>query len=183
MKFKLILVGISVVLVSLVLCGVVYAPWTTLGTGYAITSNVHGINILPGTPVTVTAGTLDPDVTHVKFVWRQPPDGNGPVRWEVVVPVSPNGTMGEWNNGTAAPILYAQDTQMPDVAGDWGVHAIFQDSADYDVPANEHIAKKSTSFNVVQHNVVPEIPLGTVGAAVAMAIALGLFAMKKKKST
>jgi len=35
--------------------------------------------------------------------------------------------------------------------------------------------------NVVQFNVIPEIPFGTIGVAAAMVIALGLFAIKKKK--
>jgi len=48
----------------------VYAPWSTLGTGYAITSNYHGEDVIPSTPVTVTAGTLDQNIVQVTFRWH-----------------------------------------------------------------------------------------------------------------
>lgn len=175
MKVRLIVAGISVILVTLILSGVVYAPWSTLGTGYAITSNFHGIIVPPGTPVTVTAGTLDPSVTHVKFIWHEPPDGNGSPRWTDIVPIFTNTTTGQWNDGTEAEIRYAISIRTPDVIGDWGVQAFFQNSGE-DVRPPETIKIKATSFNHV-----PEIPVGTIGAAAAMIIALGLFMVKKKK--
>ncbi|MCK4933932.1 hypothetical protein KAS06_04605, partial [Candidatus Bathyarchaeota archaeon] len=98
MKHKITL--IIIFLTSfLVFVNVVYAPWSTLGTGYAITSDYHGIDVFPGIPITITAGTLDPSVTQVTFRWHMP---NDTARWEVTVPVSPNGTTGQWNNGTTA---------------------------------------------------------------------------------
>jgi hypothetical protein len=177
LKARLIFFGISVVLVSLILSGIVYAPWTTLGTGYAITSNYHGVDVPLGTPVTVTAGTLDPSVTHVKFIWREPATAGGAIRWEDIVPIFTNTTMGQWNNGTTANIRYAESTRIPDVLGDWGVQALFQDSAETDVLSSDVIKFRATSFN----NIIPEIPVGTIGAAAAMIAALALFVIKKKR--
>lgn len=163
----------SIILISV---SVVNAPWSTLGTGYAITSNYHGVNIIPGTPVTITAGTLDSNVVKITFKWHEPPDGNGPVRWEVTVPIFTNGTTGQWNNGTPAEIRYAQDTQTPDVLGDWGVQAFFRDSTGKDRADLEDVIKiKATSFNAV-----PEVPFGTLAILTAMFGAIAIFAIKKK---
>ena len=174
MKARFIVVAISIILGSLILCSAVHAPWTTLGTGYAITSNVHGIDILPGTSVTVTAGTLDPSVVNVTFRWHMP---NDTVRWEVSVPVWENGTKGTWNGGTEALIWYANNTQIPDVFGDWGVQAFFIGPGGTDRANLTDVLKiKATSFNTA-----PEIPFGTIAAAAAMFIAFGLFIIKKKR--
>jgi len=173
-KVPLTFLLVSIGLVAMVT--VVHAPWSTLGTGYAITSNFHGIDVPPGTPVTVTAGTLDPNVVQVTFRWHRPPDGNGPVAWEDVVPVWQNGTKGQWNNGTWANISYAQDTRTPDELGDWGVQAFFQDSEGRDRADVPRVVKiKATSFNAV-----PEVPFGTIAVFLAMIGALGIFAIKKK---
>lgn len=175
MKAKIVTGTLLSFICLLILVNIAYAPWSTLGTGYAITSNYHGINILPGTPVTVTAGTLDSYVTHITFRWHMP---NDTARWEITVPVAPNGTTGQWNNGSTALIRYAQSTQTPDVIGDWGVQAFFQDSTGRDRADLTNVIKiKATSFNVV-----PEIPIvGTAGAAVAMLLGLGFFMTRRRK--
>ena len=76
------LVGISVVLVSLIMSSAVYAPLATLGTGYAVTSNYEGVDVPAGAEVIITALTIDPSVDRVTFRWHEPPDGNGPVARE-----------------------------------------------------------------------------------------------------
>jgi len=177
LKARFIVWVISLILGLLILSSAVYAPWTTLGTGYAITSNVHGIDILPGTPVTVTAGTLDSHVVQVTFRWHRPAGSILPPIPDVIKPVYTNGTMGQWNNKTWALIRYANDTKIPDEIGDWGVQVFFQDSTGSDRAGLEDVIKiKATSFNVI-----PEIPLGTIAAAAAMFIALGLFIINKKR--
>lgn len=154
----------------------VYAPWSTLGTGYAIDSNYHGIDIPVGTPVVVTAGTLDSRVTQVTFRWHMPDDS---VAREVAVPVFTNGTTGQWNNGTTALVRFAVDTFTPDVLGDWGVQAFFQGTGGSTRADLEHVIKiRATSFNVI-----PEVPLGTAVVLLSMFGALGVFAVKKKHST
>jgi hypothetical protein len=173
MRIKLALtIGLSM---AVVLVGSACAPWSTLGTGYAVTSDHHGIIVSLGTPVTVTAGTLDGRVSQVTFRWHSPPDGNGPVAWEDTVAVWQNGTAGQWNNGTTALIWYANNTHAPDELGDWGVQVFFQDSEGRDVSGVENVIKiKATSFNAI-----PEIPLGTIGAVGAMVFALAFFVVKK----
>lgn len=176
LKHKISLAVALLVSIILISVSVVNAPWSTLGTGYAITSNYHGVDILPGTPVTITAGTLDSNVVKITFRWHEPPDGNGPVRWEVTVPIFTNGTTGQWNNGTTAEIRYAQNTQTPDVLGDWGVQAFFRDSTGKDrADLTNVINIKATSFNAV-----PEVPFGTLAILTAMFGAIAIFAIKKK---
>lgn len=152
----------------------VYAPWSTLGTGYAITSNYHGKDAPLLATVTVTGCTLDQIVTQVTFRWHRPDDT---VVREVTVPVFTNGTSGQWNDGTTALIRYAIDSFRPDVLGDWGVQAFFQDSAGkHKAGLNNVIKIKATSFNVV-----PEVPFGTAAILLSMFGALGVFAIKKKR--
>ena len=173
MKTKLALALMLLSIGLIVSVTVVYAPLSTLGTGYAIDSNYHGVDVPLGTPVTVTAFTLDHNVVNVTFRWHMP---NETVRWEVTVPVSPTGTYGTWNDGTSVEILYANNAQIPDVLGDWGVQAFFQDSAGRTKAGLDNVIKtKATSFNAV-----PEVPFGTIAVFLAMLGALGIFAIKKK---
>ena len=67
----------------------------------------------------------------------------------VVLAKSPNGTTGQWNNGTTAAILYAQDTKVPDVIGDWGVQAFFQDSTGRTKSGLEDVIKISTKIKTI----------------------------------
>lgn len=170
----------SLLLLLLVLTGFfgimnsVYAPWSTLGTGYAITSNYHGKDVPLLAPVAVTAGTLDQLVTQVTFKWHRPDDT---VVREITVLVFTNGTSGRWNNGTTALIMYAIDSFRPDVPGDWGVQAFFQDSGGKNRAGINNVIKiRATSFNVV-----PEVPFGTAVILLSMLGALGAFAIRKKQ--
>ena len=150
----------------------VSAPWSTLGTGYAITSNYHGVPVPPMTPVTVTAGTLDTRVTQVTFRWHRPSGGSV----NFTAAVFTNGTTGQWNNGTTAEIRYAISTYTPDELGDWGVQAFFQDTEGRTRAEVENTLKiRATSFYVT-----PEIPSGTIGAIAMMTAALALVALNRK---
>jgi len=178
LKIMLIPIGI------LVLVNIAYAPWSTLGTGYAITSNYHGVDVLPGTPITITAGTLDPNVVQITFRWHRPPDGNGDVAREVTVPVvaspypPPDTPQEVIDYANSTTIWYAQDTWAPDETGDWGVQAFFRDSTGKDKAGLESVISiKATSFNII-----PEIPLGTIAATATMILALAFFMVKKKKT-
>jgi hypothetical protein len=194
MKGKLLTIGFSTVIVSLLLCSVVHASWSTLETGYAVTSNWEGIQIQSGTPVTLTAGTLDSTVTSVTFRWVGPPDGSGDCLLDETVPVYTNGTIGHWENGTAAEIRYAESTYEIS-QGLWNVQIIFSNA---EGDSNLVLGNSEGNDNTVERNYwlgakdyyydydesffhVPEIALGTIGASVAMAAALGLFMIKKKR--
>jgi hypothetical protein len=183
MKAKLLTIGFSTVIVSILICSLVHASWSTLGTGYAVTSNINGTPVA-GNPVTIIAGTLDSTVKVVTFRWLAPPNGSGECLLDETVPVYTNGTIGQWNNGTQTEIRYAQSTYKV-YEGEWKVQVIFHSSE------GEAIAEKTFRIDVEDNSLVPtdtgtifhvpELPLGTIGATVAMAAALGLFMIKKKR--
>ena len=192
MKAKLLTIGFSTVLVSILMCSLVYASWSTLETGYAVTSNMKGTPVA-GNPVTITAGTLESTVETITFRWFAPPNGAGEILLDETVPIYTNGTTGQWTNGTEAEIRYAQSTYKV-YQGEWKVEVIFhtyegeitaeitinvEDTAGYSLVGTD------TDATFDNHNetnfVIPELPIGTIGATVAMAAALGLFAIKKKR--
>lgn len=177
MKGKLLTIGFSAILASILMCSIVSASWSTLGTGYAVTTNIEG-DIPGGTPVTITAGTLDDTVTEITFKWF---DGTDALVFEETVAVFTNGTIGYWDEGTpmerAAIIRYAQSTYEP-YHGEWTVEVTFHGTGEDSVVSLPMDITQSQSLFVV-----PEISLGTIGATVAMAAALGLFLVRKKRQT
>ena len=193
MKSKLLTIGFSTVLVSILMCSVVHASWSTLKTGYAVTSNWEGQ--LTDTPVTITADTLDPTVTSVTFKWFALPNGNGDCLFNETVPVFTNGTIGYWENGTAAEIRYANSTHIIDQR--FWIVLIFFNKGGNSIPLSNSERETNTvklfiwldatdytSYSPPPEESpfhIPEIPLGTIGAAVAMTAALGLFIIKKKR--
>lgn len=177
MKFRLIVVGVSVVLVTLILSSAVYAPLATLGTGYAVTSNYEGVDVPAGAEVIITALTIDPSVNRVTFRWHEPPDGNGPVAREVTVDVEDSGEFYEKNDGTTVAIFVAEDSYYPTILGNWGVQAFFQDGGTTRSGIDDVVSIKARSFNTI-----PEISLGTIGAVAAMIAALAFFVIKKKRN-
>jgi hypothetical protein len=186
MKVKLLTIGFSTVIVSLLMCSIVLASWSTLGTGYAVTSNWDGQQIESDTPVTITAGTLDSTVTSVTFRWLVFPDGSGDYLLEETVPVYTNGTIGQWKDGTPAEIQYANSTYVIS-RGFWVIQILFINSE-----GESNIVERCYWIDAIGYDSlfpvpeespfhVPEIQLGTIGASVAMAAALGLFMTKKKR--
>ena len=153
---------------SFLLSAVCADSWSALGSGYAVTRDYHGIDVIPFTEVTVTARTTDADVETVTFVWKYP---NGTIAFiDAEVPV--------WSNGTyydSKLIQYAQSSNSPNTLGDWGVQAFFN-GEDGSIRGQESdvIAIRATSFFVI-----PEVPLGTVGILLAFAVALALMKTNK----
>ena len=150
-------------------------PYNSLTSGYRVTTDKHGEEVLIGEPVTAWAGTTNMDIEEVKFRWLKP-DGSE----FVVVAVSwgdPGTSMGEWNG---QDVREFSNTQIPGEVGDWGVQGIFYDGEGHgrgpipDQP--EKTAIRARSFHAV-----PEVTIGTIGVVLAMFGALGLFAIKKKR--
>lgn len=159
------------VLLSLLLSGV-NAQWSAMNSGYAITTNYHGINVFPGTPITATAGTTDVNVMNVTFVWKFPNETEAFVDSEVPVEFK-----GRYWDGL--PIYETNSSYTPVMPlGDWGVQAFFNGPGGHLQGQGSDIIKiRATSFNLI-----PEVPIaGTSGAAIAMLIGFGLFLNKKKK--
>jgi hypothetical protein len=190
MKGKILTIGFLTVIASLLLCSAVHASWSTLETGYAVTSDWKGMQTEDGTPVTITAGTLDPTVTSVTFGWLSIPDGGGDYVLEETVPVYTNGTIGQWKDGTPAEIRYASSTYVVVPEGFWAVQVFFNSEEGNPVINSEgegNVVNQQFSWiGTMQSDnstvfPAPEIPLGTIGASVAMVAALGLFMIKKKR--
>ena len=141
----------------------------SLASGYAVTSNYHGVDVPFGATVIVTAMTTDSRVDKVLFIWKNPA---GQVMFTESKPVYTNGTT---FNGKL--VKYATSTFTPNSIGDWGVQAKFYDRRSFLWwDSWVKLATRATSFNVI-----PEIPLlGTVGAAGAMLAGLAVFRTKRK---
>jgi hypothetical protein len=151
------------------------AQWSAINSGYAITTDYHGEDVIPGSLVTATAGTTNSNVLNVTFVWMFPNETIAIIDAEVVV--SSNGTKYP-DDETGSLIYYAQSSFRPTVVGDWGVQAWFNGpGGKLHGPETDIIAIRATSFNVI-----PEIPVvGTLGAVTAMLLSLGLYWNKKKQ--
>ena len=162
------LTAILIVASVLMLMGVAYAAYPSLGSGYAVDSNFHGINVPPGSSPVVTAYTTDMDVYQVTFIWHNP---DTTVAFGPEVDSTPEaGDLYEGN-----PVNTFSSTHQVAVPGDWGVQALFQ-SADGKTKEQVDfvISIKSTSFFVIPE---PSIVLGILGSFGALA----LYAVKRRK--
>ena len=163
-------------------CGLVTVAYAAnnpivLQDGYEITTNWHGSDVPPGTEVVATAMTINPEVTQVTFLWKNPA---GQIAFQETVAVFQNGTTGSGQvKGTQyedVAVSFAISEYTPQALGDWAVQALFQDSSgDTCQTMSWVLGIRATSFNVI-----PEIPLlGTAGAAIAM-IAGFTYKIKRK---
>ena len=147
------------------------APYNNLSSGYRVTTDRHGEEVMLGDPVTAWAGTTNLDIDEVKFRWMSP-GGD-----ETIVPVT-SFTMGEWEG---QPVKEFNNTQWPDAVGDWGVQGVFYDHED---PGNGigPIPDQPffTEIRARSFFAIPEVAIGTIAVVLAMFGALGLFAIKKK---
>lgn len=151
------------------------AQWSALNSGYAVTTDYHGKDVLPGVLVEATAGTTDSNVLNVTFVWMFPNETIAIIDAEVVV--WSNGT--KWPDDTGSPIYYAQSSFRPTVIGDWGVQAWFNGPGGHlHGLETDIIAIRATSFNVI-----PVAPLGTIAIILTMFGALAFFTIRKRKTT
>lgn len=169
LKFKnrlLALLTTSVLI--LIMVNAVQAGWSALNSGYAVTTDYHGKDVLPGTTVTATAGTTDPDVTSVTFKWKAPDET---VVFTETVPVTDSGE--KWNG---KPIYCAQSSYtIPSVLGDWGVQAFFiGEGGKKKAQIEDTISIRATSFFVI-----PEV--ATIFLAASSMLAFGVYAYRRKK--
>lgn len=187
MKSRFSIVAILAVCVFLLVSvNVAQAQWAAIKvSGYAVTTNWHGIDVPVPSSVVVTAGTTDLSVTSVEFIWREPPDGNGPIAFDEEVPTStlitpavppnvPNEVIKWATDNPGITYKYAQSTHPIDVVGDWGVQALFKDGIN--IKGRALSAIRATSFNAV-----PEVPFGTVLILSSMFGALGVLIIKRKR--
>jgi len=168
-KFHAIFVLLFVLLIPYAKAG-----WSALKSGYAVTTDCHGLDVTSGTLVTATAGTIDSSIVSVTFVWKFP---NETVAFEDV-------DVAVWNNGTKYPdengdiVLYAQSSYTLTIEGEWGVQAFFKGPGGH-LRGNgtDMIAIRATSPGVI-----PEFSsMGAVGTVVAVSLLLTLLHNKRKK--
>jgi len=196
MKLPYAVVAILISLLVLAGVNLADAQWDALSSGFAVTTNWHGIDVPIGQPVTATAGwapELIPEnslvkhveVKKVEFVWHYP---NGTVAFSETIPISgplvtPNvppdpipPEIIEWaEKYPEVEYWYAQNTQIPDVLGDWGVQAIFRNTVQTCGKNSDTVRIRATSFNVV-----PEVPFGTAVILLSWIGLLGVFVTRKK---
>lgn len=165
---------------------VVHAQWPAIKeSGYAVTTNFHGLDILIGSNVTATAGTTDLGVTKVEFRWHDPSDNvvfdknvsvSGPIITPNVPPSPIPDEITDWaTSNPGVEYLYAQSWFIPNTVGDWGVQAIFYNATH--ARSNHTIRIRATSFMAI-----PEVPFGTIAILLSMFGALSVFVIKKKKA-
>lgn len=152
------------------------ADWNSLKSGYAVTTDYHGLEATAETLITATAGTVDSSITNVTFVWKYPNDTVAFVDADVQV----------WSNGTRFPdengslVYYAQSSFAPMVEGEWGVQAYFKGFGGH-LRGNgtDIVAIKATSNEIV----IPEISaISAFGTLGVFAVAFALLRYKKEKS-
>ncbi|MBN2334642.1 hypothetical protein JXL21_03715 [Candidatus Bathyarchaeota archaeon] len=174
LKRKLMLLMLGVFLAS-TLVNVAFAAdlsdpslkgsFNALGSGYAIGRWPYSDGDVPiGTLVGVRASTTNMDATHVIFVWKA---DEAEIYRSGKIPLEDNGDT--WGGD---PVLDAYDSNMINVAGDWGVQAYFFD--DVDEPFDDALGRDSCGIKAISFHpfVIPEVPFGTVMAVLAMLAAL-----------
>jgi len=168
-KFHAIFIAFLILFVSSA-----HADLSALNSGYAVTTDYHGVDVPSETLVTATAATTDSSILNVTFVWKFP---NETVAFtDVDVAVWSNGTRYPDENGSL--VLYAQSSFMLTVKGEWGVQAFFKGPGGH-LRGNgtDIIAIRATSPEVI-----PEFSIiGTATTIIAMSLILVLFRNKRKR--
>lgn len=159
------------------------AQWSAIDSGYAATTDWHGTDVPVGENVTATAGTLDLNVTHVRFIWRDPDDNivkdeNVTVSTLITPDYPPNVPQevidwAEDPDNAGIEYKYAQSWYEPDVVGDWGIQAFF-----YNITTER--GNSTTRIRATSFNAVPETPYGTIVIFTVMLGTLVIYALKRK---
>ena len=148
---------------------------SSLHSGYAVTTDYHGLDVPLGTLVTATAATIDSNVSNVTFVWKFP---NGTIAFEHVdVAVWSNGTRFPDENGTL--VYYAQGSFVLTVEGEWCVQAFFKGSGG-------HLRGNGTDIVAIRAtspDIIPDISFGTfAGVFAAISLILSLYLAKRRRN-
>lgn len=176
MKTKYFAITILIFAISLFVSRA-YAQ-NSLASGYRITTDHHGTNVILGEKVTAWADTTDLTTDKVLFAWKWE-DG------EAIMRTFENETFDVWytygvpgvEDGT--PVRRFTDSYAPDIIGNWSVKATFI-NAFGQTPASENdsFPVRATSFHVI-----PEVPLGTIAIILTMFASMGFFTIRKRKTT
>jgi hypothetical protein len=175
--FATVLLASFLIFISI---NVAQAQWNALNSGYAVTTDWHGLDVPLGQLVTATAGTTNPQVKSVEFIWIRP---DGTVAWIVISETlltspypPPNVPQEVIDYNSPKTIWYTQDAQTPDELGDWTVKAIFHIRGNKMCTHRDIVRCRATSFFVI-----PEAPLGVLATILSIFGALGASSIKRKK--
>lgn len=180
---KLRPIALLAVLMLVVIPTIVQAdPWSAIDSGYAITTNYHGVELditSPPTNLKAKVGVLTEKfvslgISEVRVDLRDP-DGNVVDTDTVTLfsdGTSPKGAAIKWGEtDPLAPTTW--------VVGDYSVKAYFYADAD-DVVEIAHtedlVAMRATTVMVI-----PEVAIGTLTILLTMLASLAIFARKKEK--
>lgn len=175
-KLKLVL---AIVLVMAMVAGVNIVrayDWsgTSINSGYAVTTDWHGMEVPIGATVNVWAGTTNSNITCVMFRWLRP---NGTEAW------SPHNvtsyTEVHWNSQTVREFLHAGE---PDEVGDWTVQVIFYGGEGHGQGPLSEVATEKVTIKATSFFAIPEDPVGTISILLAMFGALGVVVVKRKSA-
>lgn len=177
-------------LFAIVNVNVTKAQFNAINSNYAVTTNKHGQPVLIGESVTAWAGTTNQSVYMVEFVWKNETDHiifaeNVTNFVNYTTPAYPPNAPQEivkWatnDRNEGIPILYFNNTQIPNQLGNWTVQVFFYAPGGHLCGQGSAIvAIKATSFHVI-----PDAPIvGTAGIITAMLFGLGLFKYKRNKA-
>jgi hypothetical protein len=185
MKSKLFLAAFIALAISALTIGTAFAGWAAIrNTGYAVTTNWHGIDVPGGQAVIATAGTTDQNVKKIEFIWKNANefiiwDENITIAGPLVTSAVPGNVPQEvvdWaNSKNGVKYWYAQSSHTPTEVGDWGVQVRFLGTVRVRGNGEVDFVVRATSFNVV-----PETPWGPIAISATLLGALGLFVFRKK---
>ena len=163
---------------------VAQAGWNAINSGYAVTTNYHGLDAPLGEEIVATAGTTDHDVTQVEFIWLDPDEEEihsetlG-LSWPPTPPASVPQEVIDWaQNNPGVEVGYAQSTLESDsvaVIGWFTVKAIFHGPTG--PKGQDHDRFKATSFFYID-----EVPFGTIVILLIPFGFLGFYAIKRKRN-
>lgn len=180
MKSKLaILAFIS--LLGLIPAAVLADPWSAIDSGFAVTTNHHGEDIIPpgDPPLRAKVGLLAsefPRLIRVEVELRDPDEVV--VDTQVVLP-------GSFSPGTSPggnPITVAWTDPFAPASwtiGHYSVKAYFYLTDARDLANAEDL----DAMRAVTVMTVPELPTGTLGAVAALFAGLGIYSILKSKRT
>lgn len=180
-------VSLLAILLIFSTANIAQAQWSAINSGYAVTTNYHGIEAPVGETVIATAGTTDNSVTKITFSWLNPYDNE--VSYHEVLkadfdlhetPYYPTDSPQEVKDWAEkypyTEVWYAQDTHTHDQVGDWTVKVTFYG-------ATGPKGQEQTKFKATSFFVIDEVPLGTIVILLIPLGFLSILALKKKAKT
>jgi len=155
-------------------------PWSAIDSGYAVTTNYHGQEVVPPVAdLTARVGVLLdnwPGVYEVRVDLRDP---SGDVVDSDTILAAAFTTDAPWGTSPkGATVMWAETDPLAPatwVVGDYSVKAYFFDSTGKELAHVDDL----TAMRATTVMVVPEVPIGTLTILLTMLASLAIFARKR----